>query len=166
MSYMYKSRVKTGGHHAIFWVLKVKRSKALQKLNKRVFVYIDYPSNLFAIGVFAKRWPKCARISIQNWCSPKSDRWLFLTLTVRAPFHRKFFKWKKYGGAGLISEKTEALYADLNKRAEAATSSYSVTGDFLKYIYFVLLTKNPQNIRSTCLAKFRSQIFFNDINHG
>ena len=32
---------------------------------------------------------------------------------------------------GLISEKTEALYAGLNKRAEAATSSYLVTGNFL-----------------------------------
>ena len=32
---------------------------------------------------------------------------------------------KKYGGTGLISEKTEALYAEPNKRAEAATSFYS-----------------------------------------
>ena len=38
-------------------------------------------------------------------------------------------------GTGLISEKTEALCAELNKRAEAATSSYSATGDFLQYIY-------------------------------
>ena len=52
----------------------------------------------------------------------------FLTFTVRGPYHRKDFKWKKYGGTGLISEKTEALYAELNKRDEAATISYSVTG--------------------------------------
>ena len=38
---------------------------------------------------------------------------------------------KKYGGTGLISEKTEVLYAELNERAEAATGSYSVTGDSL-----------------------------------
>ena len=57
----------------------------------------------------------------RNWCRPKSDSWFFfLTLTVREPFHRKDFKWKKYGGAGLISEKTEALYAELNERVEAA----------------------------------------------
>ena len=32
----------------------------------------------------------------RNWCSPKSDRRIFfLTLTVRTPFHRKDFKWKK-----------------------------------------------------------------------
>ena len=37
---------------------------------------------------------------------------------------------KKYGGMKLISEKTEALYAELNERVQAATSSYSVTGDF------------------------------------
>ena len=32
---MKKSGLKTGGHHAIFRVLEVKRSKMLQKLNKR-----------------------------------------------------------------------------------------------------------------------------------
>ena len=62
----------------------------------------------------------------------------FLTLTVRGPFHRKDFKWKKYGGTGLISEKTEAMYAELNESAEAVTA----TGDFLQYIYSVLVTKN------------------------
>ena len=33
----------------------------------------------------------------------------FLTLTVRGPYHRKDFKRKKYGGTGLISEKTESF---------------------------------------------------------
>ena len=47
---------------------------------------------------------------------------------------------------GFISEKTEVLYAQLNRRAEAVTSSYSVTGNFLQYIYSVPVTKNPQNI--------------------
>ena len=42
------------------------------------------------------------------------------------------------GGAGLISEKTEVLFAELNERAEAASGSYSVTGDSLQYIYCVL----------------------------
>ena len=56
------------------------------------------------------------------------------------------------GGAGLISEKTETLYAELNERAEAATSTYSVTGGVLQYIYSVPVTKNPQNIRSRCLV--------------
>ena len=49
---------------------------------------------------------------------------------------------KKDGGTGLISEKTEALYAELNKRAEAATNSYLSTGDFLQYIYSALVAKN------------------------
>ena len=53
---------------------------------------------------------------------------------------------KKYGGTGLISGKTKALYAELNKRAEAATNSYPATGDFLQYIYSVLVTKDHQNI--------------------
>ena len=46
----------------------------------------------------------------------------------------------------LISERTEALCAELNEKAEAATSSYSATGNFLQYIYSVLVTKNYQEI--------------------
>ena len=53
---------------------------------------------------------------------------------------------------GLISKKTEDLHAELNKMAEAATSSYSVTGNFLQYIYSVLVTKNHKKIRSKCLV--------------
>ena len=69
---------------------------------------------------------------------------------------------KKNWGTGLISEKTEALYAELNERAEAATGSYS-----LQYIYSVLLTKNHRNIRSRCLVhEFSFTYTFNDINHG
>ena len=37
---------------------------------------------------------------------------------------------KNNGATGLISEKTEALCAELNKRAEAVISSYSVRGNF------------------------------------
>ena len=58
---------------------------------------------------------------------------------------------KKYWGTGLVSEKkTEALYPELNGRVEAATSSYSATDEFLQYIYFVLVAKNHQKIRSRC----------------
>ena len=39
-----------------------------------------------------------------------------------------------------------------NLRAEAATSSYSVPGDFLRYNYSVLVTKNQKKIRSRCLV--------------
>ena len=42
---------------------------------------------------------------------------------------------KKYGGTGLFSGKTEALYSELKERAEAATSSYSTAVDFLQNIY-------------------------------
>ena len=91
----------------------------------------------------------------KNLCSPKSDRWLFfLTLVVRGPFHRKDFEWKKYGGTGLVSEKAEVLYPDLHERAEAVTSSYSVTGDSLQYIYSLPVTKNHRNIRSTLHKKW------------
>ena len=42
----------------------------------------------------------------------------------------------------LVSEKTEALHAELNERVEEATSSYSALGEFLQYVYSVLLAKN------------------------
>ena len=32
---------------------------------------------------------------------------------------------KRYGGTGIISEKTNALYVKLNKRADAATNTFS-----------------------------------------
>ena len=57
---------------------------------------------------------------------------------------------KKYGGTGLLSEKTEALHAELNERAEAATRSYSAEVNFLQYIYQVLVAKNHLKIRSRC----------------
>ena len=47
-----------------------------------------------------------------------------------------------YGGAGLLSEETEALRAKISKRAEAANSSYSAAVDFLQYIYLVIVAKN------------------------
>ena len=46
------------------------------------------------------------------------------------------------GGTGLLSEKTKALNAELNQRAEVATSSYSAEVDFLQYIYLLLVAKN------------------------
>ena len=59
---------------------------------------------------------------------------------------RGSFSEKKNGGIGLVSEKTEALHAELNERVEAATSKYSATGQFLQYIYSVLAGKNHQKI--------------------
>ena len=59
---------------------------------------------------------------------------------------------KKYGGTELVSEKKEALFAELNERVEAATSTYSATGEFLQYNYSMLVDKNHQAIRSRRLA--------------
>ena len=60
------------------------------------------------------------------------DDFFFLNLATRGPFHRKDFKWKKYQGMVLISEKTGVLYAELDEREEAVTGSYFVTGDSLQ----------------------------------
>ena len=54
----------------------------------------------------------------------------------------------------------EALYAKLNERTEAPTRSYSVTGDFLQFIYSVPVTKNHQLIQSRC---FIHEFCFTDI---
>ena len=89
----------------------------------------------------------------KNWYSPKSDRWFFLlTLTVGGRNIGRIFCEKKYGGTGLISEKTGSFYAELNERAEAATGSYSVTGDSLQCIYSVPVIENYRNIQSRCLV--------------
>ena len=53
--------------------------------------------NLFILGVYAKRWPKCACISMQKLMQPKIWSMIFfLTLIVRGPFHRKDFKRKRF----------------------------------------------------------------------
>ena len=72
-----------------------------------------------------------------NWYTPKSDpRFFFLTLTVRGHFHSKYFKWKKNRGTGLASGKMEGFYAELRKRPEPATSSYSATDGFSAIFFF------------------------------
>ena len=65
-----------------------------------------------------------------------------------------------YGSMGLLSEETEALRAKLNKKAEAASSSYSAAVDFLQYIHSVLVAKNHYKIRSRC---FVHEFSFKDI---
>ena len=72
--------------------------------------------------------------------------WLSEQLSVARILGEK----KKYGGTGLLSQKTEALYVEPNKRAEAAISSYFAAGDFLHGIYSVLVAKNHLKIRLRC----------------
>ena len=56
---------------------------------------------------------------------------------------------------GLISEKTEVLYTELNERVETATGSYSVTGDSLQYIYCACVEEASEH----SIKMFSSQIF-------
>ena len=53
-----------------------------------------------------------------------------------------YFKIETDVTQDLIDDFFEALYAELNERAEAATRSYSATDDFLQYIYSFLMAKN------------------------
>ena len=64
-----------------------------------------------------------------------------------------YFNAKTDGAQNLINEFfSNFLYTELNERAEAATGSYSGTGDSLQYIYSVPVSKNHRNIRSRCLV--------------
>ena len=59
----------------------------------------DHLLNLIILGVYTKRWPKCARISRQKLMQHKIwSIMFFLTLAARRPFHRKYFKFKKIKG--------------------------------------------------------------------
>ena len=71
-------------------------------------------------------------------------------------------------GTGLVSEKAEALYAELYGTEEAATSSYSGTGEFLRFVYSVLVAKNYHLIRSRGLVyEFCfTDIFLNSVLYG
>ena len=81
------------------------------------------------------------------------DDFLIVTLTVRGLSIGRVLSEKKRGGRyGVLSEKKEALYAEFNERAEAATSSYSTTSNILQYIYSGFLAKSGQKNQSECLV--------------
>ena len=60
------------------------------------------------------------------------------------------------------------VYAELNESVEATNSSYSATGEFLRYIYSELVAKNHENIQSSCLVHEFSftDIFLNSTLYG
>ena len=72
---------------------------------------------------------------------------------------------KKYGGTGLVSEKTEALYDGFNEREEVAV----ILQQAIYYTVFTLcfVANNHQRIQSRCLIE---EFFFiyiiNYIIHG
>ena len=103
----------------------------------------DHLLSLIILGVHAKRSPKCAPISKQKLMKPKIQSIVFF-LTLRVP--------------GNFLKKTEALDAELSKREEAVTISYSAAVDFLQYIYSVLVAKNM--IRSRCSSGIFLHIYF------
>ena len=59
---------------------------------------------------------------------------------------------KKLGGTVLISEKMEMLCAELNAKAEVATSSYSAAVDLLQYIYSTLVANEHWKVRPRSLV--------------
>ena len=96
----------------------------------------DHLLNLIILGVYTK---VCTHFKTETDVSQNLIDDFFLFFSIRRILSGGKYG---YGGTGLVSEKTEALYAELNKRAAAATSRYSQTGDFLQHIYSVLVAKN------------------------
>ena len=82
-------------------------------------------------------------------------------LTVGGPFRGRDFKWGNLGcGVNFWGSGSFVCKTWLDESAEAATTSYSALGDFLQYIYSLLVAKNHQKIRSRCLVH---EISFIDI---
>ena len=101
------------------------------------FIEQDHLLNFILFGVYAKSWPKVHVFHYKNWFSAKSDLFFSNFDLPEDISIGRILSEKKYRSTVLVSEKTEVLYAELIERAEAATSSYSVTGNFLQYIYSV-----------------------------
>ena len=151
---MWESGLKTGGRYAIFWVLEVKRSKTLQKLNIQDCFCLHSWFHSFMTFLAQKL---IYAINKQFWARSSIKPNYFRSSCEIITYMRTYFrtetqdiaqnliddlflnwlsekKWQKYGGTELFSEKTEAMHAELNKRAEAAISSYSSVVDFWYYI--------------------------------
>ena len=81
----------------------------------------DHLLTLIIFGVYAKRWPKCALISKQKLMQPKiwSMIFLFWLWLWEDLFIGRILSEKKHVR---VRVKTEILYAELSKRAEASTS--------------------------------------------
>ena len=60
---------------------------------------------------------------------------------------------KKRKGLRVNFRKNGSFVSKLNERAEAATSSYSATGNVLQSIYSVLVTMNHQKSQSSLVHK-------------
>ena len=141
-----KIRFKNRCHHAIFSVLEAKISKILQQLSKRdcfcihtwfnfswrfshktdLHTSIDLTLCLAHCLEFMRKDDLNVHLfQNRNWCSPKPDKKIII---------------KKIWGYGVNFWKN-ALYAELNERMEAATSSYNATHRFLQYIREVLCKK-------------------------
>ena len=60
---------------------------------------------------------------------------------------------KKRIGLRVNFRKSGSFVIKLNERAEAATSSYSATGNVLQCIYSVLMTMNRQKSHSSLVHK-------------
>ena len=87
----------------------------------------------------------------RNWCSPKSDRWFFFTIRGKILSEKK-----KHGGTGLISDKTEALYSELNQRTETILQQPTFYNIFILCLWLRNIRKSNHGF---LFMNFLSQIF-------
>ena len=91
---------------------------------------------------------------------------LFLTLTVRRPFHRKGFKWKKTWVRGYFLKKRKLCMQNLTKERKQPPivilqeSTFYYT--FIQCLWLRIIWRSNQGVQ---FMNFPSQIFFNDINY-
>ena len=134
LCYYFPNEIKNSTH-LNEKILRLKQQAKFETINKNIFVH------LFVFKLWTNI--KFQNVSLRRYDTIKTCWWNFFKFSC-VVHYRKIWK-SRFKNRG-------ALYAKLNERAEAATSSYSVKGDFLQYIYLVAVTKNLQNIQSRCLV--------------
>ena len=111
----------------------------------------DHLPNLIILGVYAKKWPKCARISKQTDVTQNLIDDFFLTLIVRRSFHRKDFLVKKNAGVrGYFLEKRKLCMQNLTK--ERKKPPVVILQQLIFYNIFIRCLRVKIKIRSTCLV--------------
>ena len=117
-----------------------------------LFFEQDHLLNLIIFGVFAKRWPKCARISKQKLIQPKIRSMnFFLTLTVRRHFHRKDFKWKKnIGVRDYFLKKRKLCMQNLTKERKQSPvvilQKWTFYNTFIRCLRLRIIRKSDQGV--------------------
>ena len=107
----------------------------------------DHLLNLIILGVYVKRWPKCARISNQKLLQPKIWLMIFLTKDLSTG---KILHEKNMGIRGKFLKKWKLCMQNLTKEQKQTLEVILKRVIFTIYL-FCACAKNHENIHSRCL---------------